>query len=250
MSKKKRFLKSVVIALAYSAWVMTAFLGVQFLAAGILGALVSLGVNFEGVNQAVFSAALGIVVYSLTLFAAIGLPYYVIRRRTTLKELGLQRFLEWKDFIWLIVGLIAYIITTVVVTSLARVLLPFIDFQEVQETGYESIATSGEYFIAFMGIVVIAPIAEEILFRGYLFGKLQSKGVKTWIAVIITSLLFAIAHFQGNVGVDVFALSIVLCLLRVYSGSIWPSIMLHMAKNGVAFYLLFINPSILSTIGG
>lgn len=250
MSKKVHFLKSTTTVLGYSAWVMTAFLGVQFVVAGIWKLLTAIGVDASSVNQAVFSAALSIVIYSLTLLVAIGLPYFILKRRTTLKDLGLHRFVEWKDFGWLAAGLIAYIVMTVAVTILARVILPFIDFDEVQQTGYESIITGAEYVIAFVGIVVIAPIAEEILFRGYLFGKLRSKGVKTWVAVIVTSLLFALAHFQGNVGVDVFALSIVLCLLRLYSGSLWPAIMLHMAKNGVAFYFLFINTSFLSTLGG
>ncbi|MBQ2637586.1 CPBP family intramembrane metalloprotease, partial [Candidatus Saccharibacteria bacterium] len=56
----------------------------------------------------------------------------------------------------------------------------------------------------------------------------------------ITSVLFAIMHGQWNVGVNVFAMSIVLCLLREMNGTIYSGILLHILKNGVAFVLLYI----------
>jgi membrane protease YdiL (CAAX protease family) len=53
-----------------------------------------------------------------------------------------------------------------------------------------------------------------------------------------------------NVALDVFILSIVMCGLREMTGSIWAGVVLHMMKNGLAFYLLFINTALLSTMGG
>ncbi|UTX51192.1 CPBP family intramembrane metalloprotease [Candidatus Saccharibacteria bacterium TM7i] len=245
----KKFWRKAAIALGLMAWVFVSFMAVQLLFAGALFVMKLSGVSFESVNEAVFSASAGIIIYSLTILVAIGVPW-LLRRKTTLKELGLDRFVGWKDYGWLGAGAVTYIILTVVISTIAMALMPFIDFEQKQTTGYESVAHSYEYVLAFIGLVVIAPVAEEVLFRGYLFGKLRKAKIKTWVSVLLVSLLFAIVHFQGNVGVDVFALSIVLCLLRIFSGSLWPSIMLHMLKNGVAFYFLFVNPSILSTLGG
>ena len=59
-------------------------------------------------------------------------------------------------------------------------------------------------------------------------------------AVLITSLVFGVMHFQWNVGVNVFALSVVLCVMREVTGTIYAGILLHMLKNGVAFYLLYV----------
>jgi membrane protease YdiL (CAAX protease family) len=95
--------------------------------------------------------------------------------------------------------------------------------------------------LAFVTLVVLAPIAEETLFRGYLYGKLKGH-VPAIIAAIATSLLFGVAHMQWNVGIDVFILSLVLCGLRSLTGSIWSGILVHMIKNAIAFYFLFINP--------
>ncbi len=242
--------KKLGIALGLPLWVAAAFMASQVFVVGLMLGVDALGVSLEGANQAVVSAVLGGATYLLSIALIIGVPWLIFKRKTSLKELGLQRLVHFKDFGWLGLGFISYLVLTMVITAISMALLPFIDFEQEQVTGYESIATSFEYVLAFMGLVIIAPVAEEVMFRGYLFGKLEAAKVKLWLNVLIVSLLFAIVHFQGNVGVDVFALSIVLCLLRVFSKSLWPAIMLHMLKNGIAFYVLFIDPSILGTLGG
>ena len=90
-----------------------------------------------------------------------------------------------------------------------------------------------------MALVIIAPIMEELLFRGWLYGKLRLKIPKV-AAIVTTSLLFGLVHMQWNVGVNVFAMSVVLCALREVTGTIYAGILTHMIKNGVAFYLLFV----------
>lgn len=244
------FFKKAGITLGLLVWVFAVFMLVQLLFGQILVAVQALGVSFQGMNTVVFSAAVGIVIYSATLLLVIGVPWWVLEKKTTLKQLGVQRPPRLTDILWLGGGIVGYLIFTLVATSLAMAFLPFIDFAEKQETGYEAVSQYYEYVLAFIGLVIVAPIAEELLFRGYLFGKLKQYNIKTWVIVLVTSALFGIAHMQLNVMVDTFALGVALALLRVFSGSIWPSILLHMAKNGLAYYLLFINTSFLSTLGG
>jgi len=62
------------------------------------------------------------------------------------------------------------------------------------------------------------------------------------VAALVTSLVFAAVHGQWNVAIDTFALSLVLCALREVTGTIWAGILLHMFKNAIAFYVLFIYP--------
>ena len=232
---------------AVPAWVIIAFLGVQLLVGLYVQTMRQVGISVgEG---PLFSLIVSAIAYSLTILVLLGIPH-LARRSTTRKELGLTRGLYWRDYLWLLGGFVAYLVVTNLVMAASRVLLPNIDYDQTQQTGYESLSQMYEYILAFLGLVVIAPISEEIMFRGFLFGKLRTAKVPTWLAIGITSLVFAVLHFQGNVGIDVFALSIVLCLLRLWSGSLWAPIMLHMLKNGIAFYFLFINPSILSTLGG
>lgn len=116
-----------------------------------------------------------------------------------------------------------------------------IDLQEKQNVGFNELSSSVDYMLAFITLVVLAPVFEEAMFRGFLFGQLRKRH-GFWVSAIVTSLAFAVVHFQFNVGVDVLILSLFLCYLRERFQSIWPSIMLHALKNGIAYTLLFILP--------
>lgn len=211
--------------------------------------LVVIGIPLVSINQAIFSLVVSVVVYSLTLGCVMGLPYLIKKQPVTLSLLGLTRLPSWKDLGLAPLGFVMYFIATTVVMITVSQLVPSLNLDEVQNVGFDKITEQYQYVLAFLTLVVIAPVAEEVLFRGYLYGKLRG-AAPTWVAILATSLLFGLVHFQWNVGIDVFILSIVLCSLREVTGSINAGILLHMIKNGVAFYFLFINPTLLTTLGG
>ena len=244
-SVKKRLLYGI----GLPAWVFFGFMLAQALLLAAIYGLGLAGVTLEGVDTTILNTIVGVIVYTLAIMLVLGIPWLVKKRPTTLSDLGLQRLPTWLDIAWVPAGMVVYLIGTAIIMALATAFLTFVDPVQVQDTGFSQLVGTAQYLLAFVSLVIVAPIAEEVLFRGYLFGKLR-KYAPVWLAILITSVLFGIVHFQWNVGLDVFALSIVLCLLRVVSGSLWPSILLHMVKNGVAFYFLFINPSLLSTLGG
>lgn len=227
-------------AIVLPIWVFVGFILAQVLGGLVILGLRAIGVSFAGVNESTIQTVFSAVIYVLSLIIVVGIPWWVKKYRTSLQEVGLQTTPTWTDILLTPLGFIAYVILSFVLTSIASQ-FPFYDIEQVQETGFTQLNQGYEYLLAFLTLVVIAPIAEEILFRGYLLGKLR-KHVPIWAAILITSLLFGLVHFAWNVGVDVFALSIILCLLRIGTGRLWPSILLHMAKNGLAFYFLFINP--------
>ncbi len=245
VSMKKRIL----YVIGLPAWVFFGFMLAQALVLALLSALQAAGVSFDSVDASVFNATASGIIYALAITLVIGVPWWIKRRPTTLKDIGAQRPPNWMDLVWAPTGLFVYLVCTTIVMALATQFLTFVDFSQAQDTGFAEVASRPELILAFISLVIIAPVAEEVLFRGYLLGKLR-KYAPLWVAILVTSALFAFVHFQWNVAIDVFVLSIVLCLLRVVSGSLWPSILLHMMKNGVAFYFLFINPSLLSTLGG
>lgn len=238
-----------ILVAALPAWVFVSLFVAQLLLSGLVALLEVAGVSTASVNNSVFTAGFAAVLYTLTLLIAIGVPYIVKKRRVTLQELGLQRWLSWSDIGMAPVGLVVYFVLTSILAFLATMFLPGFDIAEPQDTGFGEFSMRYEYIIAFVTLVIVAPIAEEVLVRGYLFGKLR-KYVPLWAAVLVTSLLFGFVHGAWNVAIDTFALSVVLCILRVTTGSLWAPILLHMIKNGIAFYLLFINPLILNTLGG
>ena len=126
-------------------------------------------------------------------------------------------------------------------------IFPWFDAGQTQELGFSTYLSGGDRTIAFITLVVVAPIAEEIIFRGWLYGKLREKlnGVLPEyagkiVSILLTSALFGLIHFQWNVGVNVFCLSVVLCVMREITGTIYAGILTHMIKNCVAFYLLYV----------
>lgn len=240
--------KKMWLAFLLPVWVYASFLLSQVILTVVIGVLSAVGIDFQSFNPAILTTVGGGLVYVLTLFITIGAPWLIIKSKTTREELGLRRLPEWLDLLLAPAGFFAYLLLSAVLALVAST-LPFVNPEQIQDTGFSQISQQYEFILAFIMLIIIAPVAEEILFRGYLFGKLR-KHLPMWAAILITSVLFGIVHGAWNVGIDVFALSIVLCLLRVLTRSLWPSILLHMLKNAVAFYLLFINPTLLGTLGG
>lgn len=207
------------------------------------------GVPVQLLNPAVYGLVVSVVIYALTLGFVMGAPLLAKRPLVTLEAIGLTRLPSWKDIGLAPAGFIIYFIASAVAMIAIKQIFPGINLDQAQDIGFKALSVRYEYILAFLALVVIAPIAEEVLFRGYLYGKLRG-AVPTWAAILVTSVVFGAIHGQWNVGIDVFILSIVLCSLREVTGSISAGILLHMLKNGVAFYFLFINPSLLHTLGG
>lgn len=230
-------------ALVILLWVFIGYFIAQAMVVGLVWMLTRLGVSFAEWGIAVISAVFSAIVYLLSLLIVLGVPWLLKRRVTTRKELGLQRLPSWLDIGLAPAGFVVYLVGSVILLAVMTTLLPSIDADQVQQNGFENIGQRYEYVLAFVTLVFIAPLVEEVLFRGYLYGKIRTK-VPIWVAILAVSALFAVVHGQWNVAIDVFALSIVLCILREVTGSIWSGILLHMLKNGVAFYFLFINPLI------
>lgn len=86
-------------------------------------------------------------------------------------------------------------------------------------------------------IAIIAPIVEETIFRGFLFGSLRNY-FGCWTAIIISAAIFSGLHFQLVGFVPRFLLGIGLGYLYVKHNSIYPSIGLHALNNLVAVVLV------------
>lgn len=237
------------IPLAYVGWVICTFLAVGEAIGLIVRGAIGVGLPLGGVSRVVFVTLLSAVVYGLTVWLVVWVPKRLMRHRTTRKEAGVSRLPSWMDLALGPGSFLPYLLLSGVLLLVVKSVLPEADLTEKQELGFSTSIYGMELVFAFLLFVIIAPLLEEVLFRGYLYGKLRPR-VGLIVSIILVSLAFAVLHGQLNVGIDTFALSIALCLLREFTGSIWAGVLLHATKNGLAFYLLFINPSLLSTMGG
>jgi hypothetical protein len=94
--------------------------------------------------------------------------------------------------------------------------------------------------LAFAGagflVCVVAPVAEELFFRGFVFGGLRRHGF--WPAAIVSGAVFGLAHVLGSpLGfiVPLAFLGMVLAFLYERTGSLYPPMALHALNNSIAF---------------
>ena len=121
-----------------------------------------------------------------------------------------------------------------------------INTEQEQDIGFTNV-TDGQLYIVFVSLVILPPITEEIIFRGFLYTRFK-KYVQVIPAAILVSVLFGAAHLQlGNgeaplwtAAIDTFVLSLILVWLREKTKSIIPGMLLHGMKNALAFVVLFV----------
>ncbi len=87
--------------------------------------------------------------------------------------------------------------------------------------------------VIFLMATVIAPISEEVVFRGILQSLIGAHVQRPWLAIGMTSLLFAMVHGNPTHWPPLFVLSLGLGYCYEKSGSLWRPIFMHALFNGV-----------------
>ena len=88
-----------------------------------------------------------------------------------------------------------------------------------------------------VAVVVIAPVFEEFICRGFLFGSLRER-YGTTRAVLFSSLFFGILHLQPVAVINAFVMGVVLAVVYAMTRTLWAPILLHAANNALAYLLI------------
>lgn len=141
-----------------------------------------------------------------------------------LQRLGVRRFALGNSLKWMAAAVGAYL--------LFAMFYSLVITQPEQEDIAEGF---GPLPVQILLIVVAAPLAEEVCFRGYLFGGLREK-LPAWGAALIAGVIFGGLHALTGISAvpPLMAFGVILCLLYEKTGSIWPGIILHVLNNSVA----------------
>lgn len=172
--------------------------------------------------------------------------WFVRRYKNGLRAIGLRRP-KWSDLGWGVVAFPVYLLFLIITTAVLSALIPGLDVDQKQHLGFDDVGGQSQLLMTFVALVILPPIAEELIFRGVLYSSLK-KALRIGWAILITSLLFAVGHLpEGGpsgplyiAAIDTFVLSLALIYLREKTGGLWASITLHAVKNGVAFVSLFV----------
>jgi membrane protease YdiL (CAAX protease family) len=91
--------------------------------------------------------------------------------------------------------------------------------------------------LAGVAAVIGAPIAEELLFRGYFFGGLAARW-GFWPAALLSGALFSANHLDPGSFLPFWGVGVLLAWLFWRTETLWASIVMHLCFNGISFALL------------
>jgi membrane protease YdiL (CAAX protease family) len=82
----------------------------------------------------------------------------------------------------------------------------------------------------FVIVVFVAPFCEEVIYRGLLWGALEQRWGR-WVAVVVSTVVFALAHFELTRAPLLLVVAVPIALARLYSGGLLASIVAHQVTN-------------------
>lgn len=236
-------------ALGWASWLTACYLFGSILVLALLFLVKFFAPHsLENLNENVlFNALLSAGIYLVTLILAIGLPYFFAKKRhqasrADLKNwLGVARRPKLRDIFSVLWYLLVFYGFLVILSIVLSLILPREIIQQEQTTQFSEHAKYAIWELILIGasLTILPALAEEMLFRGFLFAKLR-KFLRFWPTTLVVSLLFALWHFQINVGIVTFVLSLFLCHFREKTGAIWSGVLLHFLMNFVAFAVRFL----------
>lgn len=96
----------------------------------------------------------------------------------------------------------------------------------------------GPFLMTLLATGVCAPILEEIIFRGLILSRLK-RAMPLWVAILISSLMFGIAHGQILWISYTFCLGVLFCVIAERTGSILSTMLVHAIFNGLGTCLSY-----------
>jgi hypothetical protein len=90
--------------------------------------------------------------------------------------------------------------------------------------------TSYPFWLALLVNAILIPILEEVVFRGYLFNRL-GKAMPAVVAAVISSVVFGLCHGGLVWAIWAGVTGLIICVVRVKSGSIIPGMIFHIIMN-------------------
>lgn len=203
--------------------------------------------QWKGLPQAMLSAqttpptvsgAASSGVFLLVLAAVVPL---VMFWRTSLVEFFGLRWKGWPCLFWLIpLFVIGFFCLAVLLDQLGWMKWVSAEFHAQKQDSVKLLSETrnlGMVLALTFSAVIAAPIAEEVIFRGYLYPVVKRFSDR-WFAALFTGMFFGVAHFNLFSLPILFAMGVALVLLYEWTGSIWVTIACHAGFNGATVCLI------------
>jgi membrane protease YdiL (CAAX protease family) len=176
-----------------------------------------------------------VVIIFGTLLLLIPAWYFTIfKYGATWADLGLRRFQPRA------VGLGCGLMLLSLLFNLVYAYILAIFNLEIQPDIAQMFDNTGLPLVLLVGGAIVAPLVEEIFFRGFVFAGLRNRW--DWKKAAVTSAgLFALAHILPTSILPILILGLIFAFLYQVSGSIWPAIFMHILTNSIALSAAYAN---------
>lgn len=126
--------------------------------------------------------------------------------------------------------------------------IPFLDGLVKTETASENLIegllimqSPWEVLFSLLVMAVVPAIGEEMIFRGFIQRHLIRLTKKPVLGIVLTALVFSLAHFQIQRFLAIFLLGAVLGLLFFWTKNLWIPIAAHCLNNGAQVVIAYFN---------
>lgn len=92
--------------------------------------------------------------------------------------------------------------------------------------------------ISILGIAIIGPIAEEVVFRGAICRSLLKQGVPTGLTILISAIIFGLIHVNPAQVLYAFFMGLALGYIYCRTGSLIPTIITHILNNSISVFVM------------
>jgi membrane protease YdiL (CAAX protease family) len=166
-------------------------------------------------------------IVSIALIVAVVLGFY----KEKLSSLG---FTTKKLPKALLYGVVGFVVAFIVAGIVGYPIQQQFGVDPTQEALSQTATVPGLLPLVFLSGAIIAPIAEEIVFRGYLYKAFRDR-FKPSYAIVLSAALFSAIHLELVAAAPLFVIGIVLAYVYEKTGNIMAPITLHVLNNAVAF---------------
>jgi membrane protease YdiL (CAAX protease family) len=185
-------------------------------------------------NEEIKSALIRVIPFAIILFA---LLIATKRKKIQIVDLELKRPNSMNHFFFWTIGFLIFIL----VTEFSLYYLGFLEIDKWNHLLFPSI-------IRIFGAVILAPIAEEFIFRGLILSKLIKKNIRIHLAILIQACFFVLLHnftyqntMSSNIGIVQGLIDASLFgYARYNTKSIYTPITMHITGNLIATLERFI----------
>ena len=170
---------------------------------------------------------------SLVMMGSQLLPIYIFWR-AKYANFGIDsRINNVKLYLWIALATIGCLI----INGILQYYLPFAEM-EIEDLQF--LEELGKNPIGIISVCILAPLGEEAVFRGAIERHFLDKNWKPWLAILVSAIFFAVAHFNFTQGLTAIIIGILLGWVYSRTRNLWPCIFIHAVNNTTATVLGFI----------